>query len=120
MTIEDVKAEEADMLTLPGGMPGTKNLKQCQALLGLLQRQYENDKYIAAICAAPSILGYLGFLEGKKACVFPGMEETLTGAEVEYNEVSVDGKIITSRGMGCAVAFGGAIVEASCSSLYFI
>ena len=115
--IADILLSEADlanaeMLILPGGMPGTVNLENCKELLDAVISHNADGKKLAAICAAPRILGNLHLLEGKRACVYPGMEDNLLGATVEYNEVSVDGNIITARGMGCAAAFGGKIVAA--------
>ena len=72
---------------------------------------YENGKLIGAICAAPSIFGHMGLLKGRKACIFPGMEEELVGADVVYEEVVQSEHVITSRGMGTAIAFGLKIVE---------
>lgn len=100
-----------DMIVCPGGMPGTKNLEACKVLTQQITDFYENGKKIAAICAAPSIFGHMGLLKGKKACIYPGMEAELTDAEVVYEEVVMDGNVITSRGMGTAIAFGLKIVE---------
>ena len=71
---------ETELFVLPGGMPGTKNLGACKALTELLAASFEAGKKLAAICAAPSVLGDLGILKGKKACCYPGFEEHLTGA----------------------------------------
>lgn len=106
----DVKLSEldkdgADMLILPGGMPGTTNLYNCKPLMELVKEYNEKGKRIAAICAAPTIFGKLGLLEGKKACCYPGMEDELYGAEVYVEPVVTDGNITTSRGMGTAVDF---------------
>ncbi len=102
---EEMDFERTDMLVLPGGMPGTLNLMNHKGLQELLKAYYEKGQYIAAICAAPSILGRLGFLKGRRACCYPSFEEKLEGAEVVYDPVSVDGHIITSRGMGTAILF---------------
>lgn len=103
--------ETVDMLVLPGGMPGTKNLEACTELLEKVKEFDRNHKKVSAICAAPSILGHLGLLEGKQACVFPGYEADLKGAAVTENKVEIDGNIITGRGMGTAMLFAIAIVE---------
>ncbi|HOK50251.1 MAG TPA: DJ-1/PfpI family protein [Bacteroidales bacterium] len=97
---------DADMLVLPGGMPGTKNLKEHKGLQAMLLQAYQTGKWIAAICAAPTILGGLGLLKGKKATCFPGMEDELTGAVVTGAFVEQDGKIITAKGAGVATDFG--------------
>ena len=96
---------DADMLVLPGGMPGTTHLKEHEALRGVLCRHFEAGKYLAAICAAPSILGYNGFLEGKKATCYPGFEEELKGALISGEGVVRDGTLITSKGLGTAIDF---------------
>ncbi|WP_099470003.1 DJ-1 family glyoxalase III [Konateibacter massiliensis] len=108
---EETADREYDMLILPGGMPGTKNLGAKEALVERLKRYAREDKNIAAICAAPSVLGDNGILKGKKATCYPGFEERLTGAAVSYDNVVTDGNIITSRGMGTAMDFGFAIIE---------
>ena len=94
-----------DMLVLPGGMPGTTNLAACEKLTEALKKADQEKRGIAAICAAPSVLGDLGFLKGKKAVCYPGFESRLTGAEVLAVPVITDGHITTSRGMGSAIAF---------------
>lgn len=109
--LEEVNFEQADMLVLPGGMPGTTNLEACEPLMEQVDAFYKADKYIAAICAAPSILGHRGMLKGKKACSFPAFESHLEGAEVTKAPAQVAGHIITGRGMGCAIDFGLTIVE---------
>lgn len=110
--IDAVDFDSFDILVCPGGMPGTKNLEACGKLADNLRKFYEGGKLIAAICAAPSIFGHMGLLEGKKACIYPGMEAELTGAEVCYDSVVKSENIITSRGMGTAIAFSLAIVTA--------
>ena len=101
-----------DMIVLPGGMPGTKNLEACDELMTQVDAYIAAGKRVSAICAAPTILGHRGHLKGKKACCYPGMEGELAGAEVSYDAVSADGGIITSRGLGTAVPFALAIIEA--------
>ncbi|MBQ8246966.1 MAG: DJ-1/PfpI family protein [Lachnospiraceae bacterium] len=109
--INQLNFSEYDMLILPGGMPGTLNLEACEVLMNGVDDFYKQEKLLAAICAAPSILGHKGMLVGRKACCYPGFEKDLKGAEVSTESVCVDGNIITSRGMGCAVEFGLTIVE---------
>lgn len=99
------KAEKADMLVLPGGMPGTLTLKGHGGLIKLLRTFDSEKKNIAAICAAPGILGGLGMLKGKKACSYPSFEDKLDGAEVQQVPVVTDGHITTGRGMGAAIPF---------------
>ena len=109
--IEEVDFEQTDMIVLPGGMPGTVNLEACEPLMKQVDTFFEKDKYVAAICAAPSILGHRGMLKGKKACSNPGFESHLEGADVKKEPAVVAGHIITSRGMGTAIPFGLAILE---------
>lgn len=108
---EEVIFAEYDMLVLPGGMPGTKNLEAHPGLMEHLDEFAAEEKYLAAICAAPSIFGHRGILKGHRACCYPSFENQLEGAEVTRNPVEVSGNIITSRGMGTAIAFGLAIVR---------
>ena len=103
--------EEADMLVLPGGMPGTLHLKEHAGLCRLLNQAEKKEKHIAAICAAPSVLGELGMLKGKRACCYPSFEEKLNCLEVSYEPVVTDGRITTSRGMGTAVRFSLELVS---------
>ena len=109
--IADVNFEELDMIVLPGGMPGTRNLEKVPALMKQVKTFFAEGKYIAAICAAPSVFGHLGLLAGKTACCYPGFEEHLTGAAVTENSCETDGNVITSRGMGCAIDFSLKIIE---------
>ena len=103
---EDNDYKDADVLFLPGGMPGTKNLEAHQELVALLKQHNEQGKLLAAVCAAPSVYGHLGFLKGKKATCYPGFEKDLFGAEYVPDRVVKDGNIITSRGMGTAIDLG--------------
>lgn len=110
---EDAVTDGADALILPGGMPGTLNLKQHQGLEKcLLEASQDGKTLLAAICAAPSVLGGLDLLHGKKATCYPGFEEQLKGAVKSEMPVVRDGNILTSDGPGHAQAFGLAIVEA--------
>ncbi len=109
--LADVDFSELDMIVLPGGMPGTRNLEKVPALMEQVKAFAADGKYIAAICAAPSVFGHLGVLQGKNACCYPGFEEELAGANVTYNSCEVDGNVITGRGMGCAIDFGLTIIE---------
>ena len=109
--LADVEFEALDMIVLPGGMPGTLNLEAVPTLMEQVKAFAASGKYIAAICAAPSIFGHLGLLEGKTACCYPGFEEQLAGANVTNNPCEVDGNIITSRGMGCAIDFSLKIIK---------
>ena len=109
--LSEVNFDETDVIVLPGGMPGTKNLEACAALMEQVDAFVQAGKTVAAVCAAPSILGHRGHLNGKKACSFPDMESQLEGAEVLREPAVIDGNIIAGRGMGAAIPFGLAILE---------
>lgn len=107
---EDVDFDRLDMLVLPGGMPGTKGLEAHQGLMAQVDAFDRAGRYLAAICAAPSILGHRGILQGRRACCYPGWEKHLEGAQVSMDDATVDGHVITGRSMGCAIPFSLAIV----------
>ncbi len=107
---EDVDYESMDMVVLPGGMPGTKYLGEHPVVCEQVKAFAKADKWIGAICAAPSVLGGLGLLQGKEAVCYPGFEDKLEGAKVSCVPVKTDGKIITSRGLGTAIVFAGEII----------
>ncbi len=109
ISIDDPRVE---LVMLPGGMPGTTNLLASKPLCDMLVYAAESDIPIAAICAAPMILGELGLLEGKTAVCYPGFEDRLIGAKVSkiLRVVTCD-NIITASGMGVATQFGLAIVK---------
>ncbi len=106
-------SDDGNMLVLPGGMPGTNYLKQSDEVKELIMSYYNSDKYIAAICAAPTVFGEMGLLNGRKATCYPGLEPSLAGAmwPGESQSVVRDGKIITSRGLGTAIDFALELIE---------
>lgn len=106
----DVDLNTVDMLVLPGGMPGTLHLQKDEHICAALKNFIKNGKEIAAICAAPLILGNLGLLKDKKACCYPGFEDQLMEATIVYEPVAVDEQVITSRGMGTAIDFALALI----------
>ena len=95
-----------ELFVLPGGMPGTTNLSKHEGLCELLKNISAQGKRIGAICAAPSVLGQLGLLEGKLATCYPGVEGQLVGANVVDQDIVRDGNLITGRGAGVAMKFG--------------
>ncbi|MCH5153647.1 MAG: DJ-1/PfpI family protein [Clostridiales bacterium] len=107
-TADEVDLTDADLIFLPGGMPGSTNLAHCAPLISAIDKQLKSGKRVAAICAAPAVvLGAGGFLRGKKATCFPGFESGCDGAKVDIDaRVVTDGNITTARGMGCAVDLG--------------
>lgn len=110
LCFEEVDFDSLDMIVLPGGMPGTKGLEAHAGLMAQVDAFDRAGRCLAAICAAPSILGHRGILKGKKAGCYPGWEQHLEGAEISMEEATTDGHVITGRGMGCAIAFSLAIV----------
>ncbi|MDD6154414.1 MAG: DJ-1/PfpI family protein [Eubacteriales bacterium] len=108
---EDTDLEDGDLFMLPGGGEGTKALMSHEGLGELLKDRFAKGKRLAAICAAPSVLGKLGLLDGKKATVYPGMEETLIGAFLEDAQAVTDGNITTGRGAGAAADYGFELVR---------
>lgn len=100
---------EYDMLVLPGGLKGTQGLEAHEGLMAQVDSFFETGKYVAAICAAPSIFGHRGIVKGRKACCYPGFESHMEGAETTSGPVEIDGNVLTSRGMGTAMDFGLAI-----------
>jgi len=111
MLFEDSNYEDADMLVLPGGMPGTTNLLEHKGLDTLLREFHNKDKKLAAICAAPKVLGNKGILKGVKATCYPGSEEGLIGAHLVNANVVEDGNIITSKAMGTAIDFSLVLIR---------
>ncbi len=108
---EEADFDDADMLILPGGMPGTAHLMNHEGLDRLLKKFNKDKKRIAAICAAPSVLGGKGLLSGIKATCYPGFESKLTDGIAVDQDVVEDGHIITSRGMGTAIDFSLSIIR---------
>lgn len=100
-----------DMVILPGGMPGTLNLDVSAAVDYALQTAIQANAYLAAICAAPLVLGRRGLLKGRRATCYPGFEAELSGALEVGGRVIRDGKIITATGMGAAMEFGFELIS---------
>lgn len=110
-TFNDLKHSDAHMLILPGGMPGTANLDKHEGLKELIKEFYNDEKYIAAICAAPSILGKMELLESSMATCYPGFENDLKGAIHSDDLVIRHKNIITSKGPGTALLFALDLAE---------
>ena len=112
---ENLSFEQIDLLFLPGGMPGTKNLNESSTVHHAIDMAIEQNAYLAAICAAPMILGERGLLVGKRAVCYPSFEKHLIGATVlESEKLVTDGKIITAKGVGVACELGLEIVRILC------
>lgn len=108
---EDIDLKDGTMLILPGGMPGTKNLEAFVPLSKAISEYYKAGKHLAAICAAPMILGKMRLLRNEEAICYPGFEEHLEDAILSKKRVVRSGKIITGKGPGTAIEFGLLIVE---------
>ena len=108
---EEIDWKNIDGIILPGGMPGTTNLQADETVIKAIRICNENSKLVAAICAAPMILGGLGILQGKNAVCFPGFEKYLTGAKLQSDLVVADGNVITAKGAGASMLFGAKIAD---------
>lgn len=112
-TLDQAQGIDYDLVALPGGQPGTDNLRKDSRIAGLVQRQAQAGRWLAAICAAPMVLGEAGVLAGRKATSFPGCLEPLKLPGVTFvdQSVVVDGKVVTSKGPGTAMDFALALIE---------
>ena len=111
---KDVNENEISMLVLPGGMPGSLNLDASPYTDKFIDAVIKNGARLAAICAAPLVLGRRGLLQGKEAICYPGFESELTGAKISEKAVVTDGNITTAKGMGVALAFAEELVSLVC------
>ena len=111
MLIGDIPPELPEMIVLPGGMPGTRNLDASEPLHELLRKAFDANIYIAAICAAPMILGYAGYLNAKSATCYPGYDKYLIGAQKKTSQVVCDGNIITAASAGASLEFAVKLLE---------
>lgn len=111
LLFEDADYSACEMIVLPGGLPGASNLEAHEGLANYIKCFAANGKKLAAICAAPMAFGTHGVLEGKKATIYPGMEDRLTGAQATGEGVTKDGNIITGKGPAYAMAFALALAE---------
>ncbi len=116
MTVFDSEYNDValQLIMLPGGMPGTLNLEKSEHVRSAIEKARKCESFIAAICAAPSVLGKMGVLDGVFAVCYPGFEEYLHGARLSDKKCVRDGKIITAVGVGAAIEFGLEIVSALC------
>ncbi len=111
-TIYDIDFDKVEMVVLPGGLKGRDNLMSCREAVTVCKKFNELGKYVAAICASPSVLGENGILQGKKAVCYPGFEAQCRGAQMMGEQkVVTDGNIITSRGPATAMDFALELVR---------
>ncbi|MBR4445539.1 MAG: DJ-1/PfpI family protein [Solobacterium sp.] len=110
----EIDPAEYDVLILPGGKLGTQNLEACEPLKEAIQKHVSQGKLMCAICAAPSILGHMGLLQGRKYTCFPDFEDPSYGGEYQMELAVKDGQLITGRGMGATIEFARTIVRTLC------
>lgn len=111
VTVEDMDLEQMEMIVLPGGMGGVHSILGCPAALDAVRYAWDHDRYVAAICAAPTILARLGITEGKRAVCYPGLEPDMGGARMQDANAVRDGRLVTGRAPGAAVEFGLKLLE---------
>ena len=108
---ETVDLTQADMLILPGGLGGVRSIRGCEPVLRAAREMAQAGKWVAAICAAPTVLAELGLLEGRRATCYPGFEDRCTGAQMVDADVVTDGAITTGRALGAAIPFALELVR---------
>lgn len=113
ITVEEMDLNQLDMIVLPGGLGGVRSIRGCQKAMDAIRFARDHQKYIAAICAGPTILAGLGITEGKAAVCYPGCEEEMGNAQIRSQLPCVtDGRVITGASAGCAIPFGLALIKA--------
>lgn len=112
ITIDEMDLTTMEMVIIPGGLGGVASLRACPQALEALKFGWENSKYVAAICAGPTVLADLGITDGKNATCYPGQEKNMGTAIMHEEAVVVDGKLITGTSAGCAIPFGLALIAA--------
>ncbi len=111
LPVEEMDLENMEMVILPGGLGGVHSILGSEKAMSAVKYAYESGKFVAAICAAPTILAGLGITDGKKAVVYPGMEDRMGSAIMQNTDAVADGKIITGRAAGGALDFGYLLLE---------
>lgn len=109
-------SKELEMVVLPGGMPGAVNLEKSDTVKAFVEQTVKNDLWLGAICAAPSILGHMNLLQGKRFTCYPGFETQAPGGIYTAERVEVDGKLVTGKGPGATVDFALKLVECLCGA----
>lgn len=113
ITLDEMDLTDLDMIILPGGLGGVASVRGSKAAMDALQFAWENGKFVAAICAGPTVLADLGITDGKQVTCYPGCETALQKANYQPNASAVrDGKLITGTSAGCAIPFGLTLIEA--------
>ena len=112
MEIGEMDLTNLDMIILPGGLGGVASIRACAEAMEAIRFAWENGKYVAAICAGPTVLADLGITDGKNATCYPGCESQMGNANMVCEAAVRDGKLITGTSAGCAIPFGLALIEA--------
>ena len=112
ITIEEMDLTDLEMIVLPGGLGGVASARASSLALDALRFAYENGKYVAAICAGPTVLADLGITDGKNATCYPGCEDGMGSAKIVCQAAVRDGRLITGTSAGCAIPFGLALIAA--------
>lgn len=112
LEIHQLDVSDAEMIVLPGGLRGVASISACDAALAAVRQVWDAGRYVAAICAAPTILAKLGITDGRRATCYPGCEDQMGSAIMAEEAAVTDGKCITGTSAGCAVPFGLALIEA--------
>ena len=112
MEIGEMDLTNLDMVILPGGLGGVASIRACTGAMEAIRFAWENDKFVAAICAGPTVLADLGITDGKNATCYPGCESQMGNANMVCEAAVRDGKLITGTSAGCAIPFGLALIEA--------
>lgn len=115
ISVEQIDQSKLDMIILPGGLGGVRSIEGSEAALRAVREAWEGGKYVAAICAGPTILAQLGITDGKKATCYPGNESQMGSARMQKDaQVVADGRVITGQAAGAAAAFGLKLAEILC------
>ena len=112
ITVDEMDLTDLSMIVLPGGLGGVASIRDCQAAMDAVSFAWENGKFVAAICAGPTVLADLGITDGKNAVCYPGCESGMGSAKIAATACIQDGKLITGTSAGCAVTFGLQLIKA--------
>lgn len=112
VTVDEWNPKDLDMVVLPGGMGGVASIKACPKALEVVAKANTAGKWVAAICAGPTVLAQLGITDGKKAVCYPGCEENMGSAQIQSTACMRDGNVITGTSAGCAIPFALELIAA--------
>ncbi len=112
ITVQETDFHDADMIILPGGLGGVASIRSCEKAMNAIRSAWDSGKFVAAICAGPTVLADLGITDGKNATCYPGCEDGMGSAVMAVNAPCVrDGRLITGTSAGCAIPFGLMLIE---------